>query len=68
MMQIIVNEKLREISGPLNITELLAEINVQSVAGIAIAVNNRVIKKNEWGRFYLSENDLILVIKATQGG
>lgn len=67
-MQIIVNEKIREFSVPLNITELLATINLPSVTGIAVAVNNQVIKRDEWERFHLSEGDRVLVIKATQGG
>lgn len=67
-MQIIVNEKIREFSVPLNITELLATINLPSVTGIAVAVNNQVIKRDEWERVHLSEGDRVLVIKATQGG
>ena len=36
--------------------------------GIALAVNNSVIPKNEWDTTSLSETDDILIITATQGG
>lgn len=36
--------------------------------GIAIAVNQQVIKRSEWSEWELKPNDDILIIKATQGG
>ena len=36
--------------------------------GIAVAVNNRVIAKQDRETFQLQEGDNILIIKATQGG
>ena len=36
--------------------------------GIALAINNSVIPKNEWDTTSLSETDDILIITATQGG
>lgn len=36
--------------------------------GIALAVNETVIPKNEWEKFQLQDNDKVLIIKATQGG
>lgn len=67
-MQIFINEELQEFPDPLNITALLTKMNVPSVTGIAVAVNNQVIKRDKWDSSLLSDNDRILVIKATQGG
>lgn len=67
-MQIFVNEEPREFSGPLSISGLLEATNVLSLTGIAVAVNNEVIKKDQWDDSPLAENDRVLVIKATQGG
>ncbi|MFT6748033.1 MAG: sulfur carrier protein [Glaciecola sp.] len=36
--------------------------------GIAIAINQQIITKNNWGTTSLNNNDEILIIKATQGG
>lgn len=36
--------------------------------GIAVAVNNKVIPKNEWNHYVLKENDKVLIIQASQGG
>lgn len=36
--------------------------------GIAVAVNQTVVSKNQWATFSLSTSDDILIITATQGG
>jgi sulfur carrier protein len=36
--------------------------------GIAVAVNQTVVSKNQWATFLLSPSDDILIITATQGG
>lgn len=36
--------------------------------GIAVAVNQTVVSKNQWATFSLSPLDDILIITATQGG
>ena len=67
-MQISINNELKEVSSQLNIESLLEEISLPSTTGIAVAVNNQVVKKSAWGKFCLSENDEIIIIKAVQGG
>ena len=36
--------------------------------GIAVAVNNRVVKKHDWESHRLNENDKVLIVSATKGG
>jgi sulfur carrier protein len=36
--------------------------------GIAVAVNNQVIPKTDWGNTILQDKDSVLIITATQGG
>ena len=67
-MMISVNKELVELPHHSTLVSLLSQINIQSQSGIAIAVNNQVIKKDKWEEFCLSENDDVLLIKATQGG
>ncbi len=63
-----------------NQTKILPEhttVNVQQLLnmeiplkqkGVAVAVNNKVVPKNNWETKIISNNDRILIIKATQGG
>ena len=66
-MKLLVNSEQKDFSGK-NISELAQSLNMSSANGIAFAVNEKVVPKNEWGRFQLKDNDKILIIKATQGG
>ncbi len=36
--------------------------------GIAVAVNEAIVPKSQWGETSLQANDNLLIIKATQGG
>ncbi|HET7819459.1 MAG TPA: sulfur carrier protein ThiS [Bacteroidia bacterium] len=66
-MNIFVNSEKKEFSGK-NISDLTVALNLVQVTGIALAVNEKVVAKTEWGKFCLQENDKIIIIKATQGG
>ena len=41
---------------------------VTDLKGLAIAVNDTVIPRTTWEKFTLKENDIITIIRATQGG
>lgn len=66
-MTIKVNESPREISNTSSLQELINELQI-STNGIAIAINNSVIKKEDWLSYSLQENDNVLIIRSTQGG
>ena len=36
--------------------------------GIAIAINNNVVKRTDWSSKILQQEDVVLIIKSTQGG
>ena len=67
-MNIFVNNKQQELPAQARIQDALDTLNIPSVKGIAIAINNNVIPKAEWETYTLSENDKVTLIKATQGG
>ena len=67
-MEITVNSQPRTIQSQASLLQLLEAINSASQKGIAVAVNETVIPKTEWENFQLSNNDKVLIIKATQGG
>lgn len=65
-MKVHVNNKEVETTAT-NLT-LLAEQLQLPLAGIAIAVNNKMVPRPEWSVFSLQENDQLVVIKAACGG
>lgn len=65
---ITINGKEFSSSLPTTIRQLFAELKTDINQGIAIAVNNEVIPKKEWETRTVSDNDNIILIKATQGG
>lgn len=66
-MKLIINSEPKQFTGK-NLSELVQHLNMSSINGIALAVNEKVVPKNEWENHPLNDNDKILIIKATQGG
>lgn len=58
---IIVGEKI-------SVSGLISFLDIKSLNGVAVAVNQQVVPKDHWDVFQLSENDSVLIIRATQGG
>ena len=67
-MNVIVNNKTIELPDASGINALLAQLNIASPQGIAIAVNEQVVPKSDWQSCVLKDNDAVLLIRATQGG
>jgi sulfur carrier protein len=66
-MYIKVNNETQEISDKTTLQKLVEHLKVQT-NGIAIAVNNTVVKRTEWSSKMLQQEDVVLIIKSTQGG
>ncbi len=67
-MKLIVNKKeFSTDSDQLTVAELLNQIQSQT-AGVAVAVNNKVVRKADWESIMLAEGDQITVITAVCGG
>jgi sulfur carrier protein len=54
-------------AGPIALSDLLAEQKI-NLEGIAVAVNDTVIRKTEWPEYIIREGDRIEVVYARQGG
>ena len=67
-MTISVNNQTLEIEAPTMLSVLVFNQLGENSKGIAVAVNGQVIPKTSWQETAVSENDDILIIKATQGG
>ena len=66
-MKVIVNDKETQFTGS-SLEDLLNEMQIADKKGMAVAVNESVIPKGNWGQQQLRENDSVLIIKPTQGG
>jgi sulfur carrier protein len=67
-MNIYINNEPRQIETQKTIVHLLADLQLSSSRGMAIAINNQVIPKSTWEKYILNEHDKVTIIKATQGG
>ena len=67
MITIKVNQEDHDILEHVTLQEFVENLKIQT-NGIAIAINNTVVKKTNWSSRLLQNNDDILIIKSTQGG
>ncbi len=67
-MIVYFNNEATVLSRVFNLHELLHQKTIATQKGIAVAVNNKVVKRSEWANYLLNENDKVLVISATRGG
>lgn len=67
-MTVYFNNEAIVLNNTFNLLELLNKKDFSNKKGIAVAVNNKVVKRSNWELHQLSENDKVLVISATKGG
>lgn len=66
-MQIFINKQLFEIEQPTTLAQLLASHGLDA-PGMAVAVNNKLVPRDNRESFTLSDGDQLVVIKAVCGG
>jgi len=67
-MRVSVNDEIMDVPPGISVGALLSLLEIQSFAGMALAINNEVVSRNDWETTSLSENDKVLIIRATKGG
>jgi sulfur carrier protein len=67
-VNVLLNDEMRVVNGKSTVGSLLEEIELSDLAGWAVAVNERVIAKDETIEYELSEGDRVILVQATQGG
>lgn len=68
-MELFINSEKKSFDKTLSVEELVRQqFNNDLPKGIAIAVDNQVVPRNNWKDFKLSTGNKIIIIKATQGG
>jgi sulfur carrier protein len=68
MAEVSINQEFFPIPPSGILTDILPFLHIESADGIAVAVNDHVIPRNEWETYSLRDKDRIFVIRATQGG
>lgn len=66
-MRIKINDDELQFSGS-TLRDLFNEFDFKENTGIAIAVNDTVIPRNEWNSYKVNEGDSVLIITPAQGG
>lgn len=67
-MKVFLNDESREVNGKSTVGSLLDEIELNDLTGWAVAVNERVIARDDAPEYELSEGDRVILVQATQGG
>lgn len=68
-MELKINNQLVQFNtDALSIQSMLDIYRPHKQKGIAVAVNQCVVSKDNWSDYLLTNNDDILIITATQGG
>lgn len=67
---IILNGEEKQVSGGRRLHDLLREMHIdpESVRGVAVAVNEEVVPRRNWGAVTLADGDRVEVVTAKQGG
>ena len=67
-MEVTVNQQSYSVSDDCSLQQMINHVLLLPANGIAIAVNQEIIVKNEWSNHMLKAGDHLTIIKATQGG
>ncbi|MDB5013809.1 MAG: thiamine biosynthesis protein ThiS [Daejeonella sp.] len=67
-MEIIIDKQVQYVQDNCSVQQLIESLFALPPKGLAIAINECVVPKSEWGTCILQSNDKLLLIKATQGG
>lgn len=66
-MKVKVNNKDLELNGQNSLLQIVQTLELPD-KGVAVAVNNRIVRREDWATYTVQENDQIIVIKAACGG
>lgn len=50
------------------IDNLIAQLALTNSRGIALAINQKIIPRDRWGAHALCDGDVVVLIRAAQGG
>jgi sulfur carrier protein len=66
-MKVLINGETKEITGELNLSELLKRFSMPSER-VAVELNREVVRKKDWENTKITEGDRLEVIHFVGGG
>jgi len=66
-MNVSVNGENKQLNEDCTVAKLI-EMQEESTGGIAVAINGKLVRRDSWNSFKISEGDNIVIIKAAYGG
>ncbi|HGJ5874956.1 MULTISPECIES: sulfur carrier protein ThiS [Arsenophonus] len=66
-MHILLNDRMIEINSSITITQLFDQLKLNTL-GIALAINQIIIPREDWNHHYINHQDKILLFQAIAGG
>ncbi|NPA82097.1 MAG: sulfur carrier protein ThiS [Epsilonproteobacteria bacterium] len=66
-MRVVINGKEMDIKEGMSVLELLKELKILDKT-MAVAVNLEVVKKDDWDKFIVKENDRVEFLNFVGGG
>ncbi len=66
-MVVFINDKETQVVDDALVSTVVEQLNLKP-NGLAIAVNDAIVKQSNWDSTSLSANDKVLLISATKGG
>lgn len=67
-MRITINQQVFEVADSTSLQSVISNMLGGNTKGMAVAVNDTVIRKAAQDGYLLQPNDSIIIIQATQGG
>ena len=66
-MRVYVNGEAKELSAPLSLSELIAQLDL-SPQRIAVELNRNVVRRHDWSATMLQEDDRLEIVHFVGGG
>ena len=67
-MEITINQQQHQLEDTCTVAQMLAILIAGEAKGIAVAINQTIVRKTDWADHLLKNGDQVMLIKATQGG
>lgn len=66
-MRVYVNGEVKELSGPISLSELITELDLPA-ARIAVELNRNVVRRGDWSATMLHDDDRLEIVHFVGGG
>ena len=66
--KIFVNDEAIEVEKSTSVEEVLFQVGIKDFAGVAVALENSVVPREEWDKTSFKPEQSLIVFTAAQGG